>query len=109
MVVIQILMGAGIAVMYGFFYPRVTHLTALYLTTGTPPLALIPIGFVLVPDSVSQEKLAGSFDFTWSLPAPRSAQAAATFLLFTTLSLPGAVLALAVSSWRYGVRLESRR
>jgi len=106
MVVIQILMGAGIAVMYGFFYPRVTHLTALYLTTGTPALALIPIGFVLVPDSVSQEKLAGTFDFTWSLPAPRSAQAAATFLLFTTLSLPGAVLALAVASWRYGVRLD---
>ena len=29
----------------------------------------------------------------------------ATFLLFTVLSLPGAVLALVVASWRYGVRL----
>lgn len=106
MVVIQILMGAGMALMYGFFYPRITHQTALYITTGTPALALIPIGFVLVPASVGQEKLAGTFDFTWSLPVPRSAQAVATFLLFTVLSLPGAVLALAVASWRYGVRLD---
>lgn len=106
MVLIQILMGAGMAVMYGFFYPQVTHTTALYITTGTPALALIPIGFVLVPASVGQEKLAGTFDFTWSLPTPRSAQAVATFLLFTVLSLPGAVLALAVASWRYGVRLD---
>ena len=105
MVLIQILMGAAMALMYGFFYPRITPQTALYITTGTPALALIPIGFVLVPASVGQEKLAGTFDFTWSLPAPRSAQAVATFLLFTVLSLPGAVLALAVASWRYGARL----
>ena len=37
MVLIQILMGAGMALMYGFFYPRITHQTALYITTGTPP------------------------------------------------------------------------
>lgn len=106
MVVIQILMGAGMALVYGFFYPRVTHATALYITTGTPALALIPIGLVLVPASVGQEKLAGTFDFIWSLPTPRSAQAVATFLLFTALSLPGAVLALAVASWRYGIGLD---
>lgn len=106
MVLIQTLMGAGMALMYGFFYPLITPQTALYITTGTPALALIPIGFVLVPASVGQEKLAGTFDFTWSLPVPRSAQAVATFLLFTVLSLPGAVLALAVASWRYGVRLD---
>jgi ABC-2 type transport system permease protein len=106
MVLVQILMGAGMALMYGFFYPRISPETALYITTGTPVLALIPIGFVLVPASVGQEKTAGTFDFTWSLPVPRSAQAVATFLLFTVLSLPGAVLALAVASWRYGVRLD---
>jgi hypothetical protein len=37
---------------------------------------------------------------------PRSAQAVSTFLLFTLLSLPGAVLALVVSAWHYGVRLS---
>jgi ABC-2 type transport system permease protein len=48
----------------------------------------------------------GTFDFIWSLPAPRSAQAASTFLLYTLLSLPGTVLALAVATWRYGIHLS---
>ena len=106
LLVIQTLMGAGMAAMYGFFYPHLTYLTALYITTGTPTLALIPLGFVMVPMNVARERLEGTFDFIWSLPVPRSAQATATFLLFTVLSLPGAVLALAVASWRYGVHLS---
>lgn len=56
--------------------------------------------------NVARERLEGTFDFIWSLPVPRSAQATSTFLLFTALSLPGTVLALVVASWRYGVRLD---
>ena len=33
----QIFMGAGMAAMYGFFYPEVSEATALYIATGTPP------------------------------------------------------------------------
>ena len=106
MVIIQVLMGVGMALIYGFFYPRVSHQTALLITTGTPTLALIPLGFVLVPASVGHQKLEGTFDFIWSLPVPRSAQVVSTFLLFTLLSLPGAALALVVSSWYYGVSLS---
>jgi ABC-2 type transport system permease protein len=106
LLIIQTMMGAGMAVMYGFFYPHVSYLTALYITTGTPTLALIPLGFVMVPANVARERLEGTFDFIWSLPVPRSAQATATFLLFTLLSLPGAVLALVVAAWRYGVHLN---
>jgi len=106
MMVIQVMMSTGMALMYGFFYPQMTETTALYITTGTPTLALIPLGFVMVPASVGRQKLEGTFDFIWSLPVPRSAEAVATFLLFTLLSLPGAVLALVVSCWRYGVHLS---
>lgn len=105
LLVVQTMMGAAMAMTYGFFYPHVTSLTALYITSGTPALALIPLGFVMVPIHIAQQRLEGTFDFIWSLPVPRSAQATATFLLFTLLSLPGAVLALAVASWRYGVHL----
>jgi len=106
LLVIQTMMGAGMAVMYGFFYPRVTPSTAVYITTGTPALALIPLGFLMVPVNVARERLEGTFDFIWSLPVPRSAQATSTFLLFTGLSLPGAVLALIVAALRYGVHLS---
>ena len=104
--VIQLLMGAGMAVMYGFFYPDVSQATALYIATGTPALALIPLGLVMLPASVSQQRLEGTFDFIWSMPAPRTAQATSTFLLYTLLSLPGMVLALVVATLLYGVQLN---
>jgi ABC-2 type transport system permease protein len=106
MAVIQLLMGAGMAIMYGFFYPEVSQATALYIATGTPTLALIPLGLVMIPASVSQQRLEGTFDFTWSLPAPRTAQATSTFLLYTLLSLPGMILALVVATVLYGVQLN---
>jgi ABC-2 type transport system permease protein len=106
MAVIQMLMGAGMAIMYGFFYPHVTDTVALYIATGAPTLALIPLGFVMLPSAVSQQRLEGTFDVIWSLPAPRTAQATSTFLLYTLLSLPGMVLALLLAVWRYGIDLQ---
>ncbi len=106
MVVIQTMMGAGMALLYGFFYPHITAMRALYITTGAPTLALIPLGFVMVPGTVAQQKLEGTFDYIWSLPAPRSAQAASTFVLYALLALPGSVLALLVAAWRYDVHLS---
>ena len=106
MVVIQAFMGAGMALLYGFFYPHVTAVRALYITTGAPTLALVPLGFVMIPGTVAQQKLEGTFDYIWSLPSPRSAQAASTFVLFTVLALPGSVLALFVAAWRYQVHLS---
>jgi ABC-2 type transport system permease protein len=70
MAVAQVFMGAGMAVMYGFFYPEVDEVTALYIATGTPTLALIPLGLLMLPESVNQQRLEGTFDFIWSLPAP---------------------------------------
>ena len=58
-----------------------TPTIALFIVTGTPTLALIPLGLVMVPIGVSEQKVEGTFDFIWSLPAPRTAQAASTFLL----------------------------
>jgi len=106
MVVIQFMMGVGMAIMYGFFYPEITPTTALYITTGIPTLALIPMGFIMIPGGVGEQRTNGSFDFVWSLPIPRSAQISAMFALYTILSLPGTLLALLVATWRYDVSLE---
>lgn len=105
MLLIQTFMGAGMAMIYGFFYPHISATTATYIVTGIPTVALIPLGFVMLPGAVGQQKTQGTYEYIWSLPAPRSAQAASTFLLYTLLALPGMVLALLAASWRYGVHL----
>jgi ABC-2 type transport system permease protein len=106
MVVFQTMMVAGMVLVYGFFYPQITAPRALYIATGAPTLALIPLGFVMVPSGVIMEKLEGTFEYIWSLPTPRSAQSVSTFTLYTALALPGAVLALLVAVWRYGGHLS---
>ena len=105
-VVIQTAMGAGMVLMYGFFYPSISPERALYIATGAPTLALIPLGFVVVPTGVMQDKLQGTFDYVWSLPTRRSAQMLSTFTLYTLMALPGTVLALLIASWRYGVHFS---
>ena len=105
-VVVQIMMGVGMAIMYGFFYPEIDPTTALLIATGVPTLALVPMGFVLVPAAVANQRLVGTFDVMWSLPVPRSATVAASFAVNAGLALPGTVLALLVGAWRYDVSLH---
>lgn len=104
--VVQIMMGVGMSLMYGFFYPHVDATTAMLIATGVPTLALVPMGFVLVPSGVSSQRMAGTFDFIWSLPVPRSAQVTASFVINGLLAMPGTVLALLVGAWRYDVDLH---
>jgi ABC-2 type transport system permease protein len=106
MVVIQTMMGAGMALLYGFLYPHITADRALYIATGAPTLALVPLGFAMLPGSIGTEKDEGSFEYVWTLPAPRSAQATSIFLLYTLLAMPGTALALLVATLRYGVELS---
>jgi ABC-2 type transport system permease protein len=105
-VFIQMTMSAGTAVLYGFYLPHLTPRLATFIVTGTPALALIPIGFVALPSRLAEQKSAGSYEFLRSLPVPRSAAIASMATFFTALAIPGLVLALALASWRYGVTLS---
>lgn len=106
MLLIELLLGAGMAVMYGFYVPSITPRLAAFIVTGTPALALVPVGFVMLPGAIARRKLAGSYDYVRSLPTPRSATIAATATVFTVLVIPGAALSVAVASWRYDVALH---
>ncbi len=102
----QLLLGVGSALMYGFYLgPQLDDLTRLYLVTGVAALALIPIGFVLVPIIVMQDKARGTHEFTWSLPVPRTVTVASTFTLFSLMALPGVAATIWVAAARYDVAL----
>lgn len=103
--VIQLLLSVGMAVLYGFYLPTIPHRLAVFIVTGTPALALIPLGFLFVPSMIGDQKTAGTYEFIRSLPVPRMAAVASTTTVFTLLALPGLALALALAAWRYGVHL----
>ncbi len=105
-IVIQVLMGAGAAVMYGFYLGDVPEVAKAFIATGVPALGLIPMGLVMVPQMVGQQRIAQTYDFIWSLPVPRLAAAASTFTVFTLMALPGFATSLGVGVWYYGVDLQ---
>jgi ABC-2 type transport system permease protein len=103
---LQILLGTGMAIIYGIYLPRVPPRSAAFIVTGAPAVAFVLVGFVLVPGIVSQQKTAGIYDFIWSLPVPRSASVASTLTVFSLAAVPGALITVALSAWRYHVALS---
>lgn len=102
---IQTLTGAGMGYLYGFYIGDMPEIAQLYIVTGIPALALVPIGLVMVPGTIMLHKIRDTYDFVWSLPVPRTTSAAATFTLFTILAVPGTLLALLLSQAYYDVAL----
>jgi ABC-2 type transport system permease protein len=103
---LQVLIGAGMGIIYGIYLPQVSPRTAQFIVTGVPTLALIPIGFVLLPSIIGQQKTAGVYDFILSLPVPRSASVASTLTVFSLAAVPAAAVAVILAAWHYHVHLS---
>ena len=52
--ILQVLLGAGMAVIYGFYAPHLSKAGLLYLVTGAPAVALVPFGMLAVPLPASE-------------------------------------------------------
>ena len=103
----QVLFGTGMAIIYGFYIgPGMAPEVALFIVSGAPALAAITAALIGVTSMVTERKLAGTWDFIWSLPAPRSAAVASTFTVYTAMTIPGIVATLALAAWRYGLHLS---
>ena len=101
----QILFGAGMAIIYGFYIGHPSAAAAGYIVSGSPALAVLTAGLIGVVMMVTERQQAGTWDFVWSLPAPRSAAVASAFTVFTLLAVPGMIVTLALAAWRYDVAL----
>lgn len=100
MVVVQMLIAVGLSVGISMFFVQVDPDTALYLGTGASIIVLILVGLVVAPQLIASEKEAGTYDFSWSLPVPRSASVAAWLTVNAVVSVPSATLALLIAGWR---------
>jgi ABC-2 type transport system permease protein len=99
-VVVQMLIASGFSVGISFFFEEITSEAALFLGTGASIIALILAGVVVAPQLIASEKDAGTYDFSWSLPVPRSANVTAWVLLNAVIGIPSMVVALLIADWR---------
>ncbi|HEX6301396.1 MAG TPA: ABC transporter permease [Acidimicrobiia bacterium] len=105
-VAIQIVIGGGFALGVGLLFENIPTRNALYLSTGVAVVTLITVGFVLGPQLVANHKMAGTYDFMWSLPVPRTSQAASWVAVNGVIAIPGMVAALLIADWRYDLPLS---
>jgi ABC-2 type transport system permease protein len=105
-VALQIVIGGGFALGIGLFFDEMPVRNALFLATGVAVVTLITVGIVLGPQLVSNHKVAGTYDFLWSLPVPRTTQAAAWLTVNTIIAVPGMVAALLIADRRYDLTLH---
>jgi ABC-2 type transport system permease protein len=108
LVVIQVALALGIIYGLSFLIPNIDPRTAMYLSTGAPTLSLLILGFTVVPQETSQGKLTGRFDYLSSLPVPRLATLTTDVSFWLLAQLPGTVIAILVSSWRFDFGLDVR-
>lgn len=101
MIVVQMLIASGLSIGMSLFFASMDTQTGLFLGTGAAIITLILVGLVVAPQLVAGEKEAGTYDFTASLPVPRSASAVGWVVVTALISLPAAVVALLLAAWRF--------
>jgi ABC-2 type transport system permease protein len=105
-VIVQGLVGVGLVLGFGLLIPDMSPRVALFLSTGAVVVTLVTVGVVMGPQLIAQQKSAGSYDFMWSLPVPRSSASAAWITLNTFIAVPGMVAALVAAVWRYDISFD---
>jgi ABC-2 type transport system permease protein len=103
--IVQTLLSIGVVLGFSFLVPPDDRVTALYVATGAPTVALITVGMVLAPQMVAQQKFRGLFDYQRAMPVPRLAMLAADATVWIVLALPGTVGALLVAMARFDLSL----
>lgn len=102
-ILVQLLSGVGLVLGFGLLLADIPARIALFLATGAVVVTLVLVGVVLGPQLIAQQKSAGSYDFMWSLPVPRSATSAAWVTVNLLIALPGMAGALLAAMWRFDV------
>lgn len=106
MVVIQLMLGAGMALGFGLLFDQPSAEQALFLSTGATVIPMMTLGLSIIPQMVAQQKLEGTYEYIFSLPVPRMAMHLAGLTVWSGIALPSAVMALAVAAWRYDLALS---
>lgn len=105
--VVQIALGVGTVIGFGYLMPAVDRRSALFLSTGGATIGLIMLGMVIAPQVVAQNRAVGGDAFDLTLPVPRMATLAADLTVWGAVGLPGIGVSLLVATTRYDLDLHA--
>jgi ABC-2 type transport system permease protein len=105
LVMVQLFTGVGMVLGISLLFRQISDVAILYLATGATVVSLVTIGIVVGPQIIAQERLQGTYEWSQSLPAPRSAAAAAWTALNVVIAVPGALGALVAAQLRFDAGL----
>lgn len=103
--IVQLLLSAGVVVGYSFLIPDLTSTAALYLTGGGMTIALVTVGMVMTPNTLSYRRETGVIDYQRSLPVPRLAMMAADATVWVAVALPGMAASVVIAVLRFDLDL----
>ena len=104
-IVVQIVLAASMILGFGMLIPNLDEKAALFLSTGTPTVMLLMVGFVVVPQNVATARNTGAFQYMRSLPVPRAMMFVADTVVWVLVAVPGVAVAVLVAQWAYGLDL----
>ncbi len=105
LVMVQIFTGVGMVLGFSLLFSDIGEVAVLYLATGATVVSLVTVGIVVGPQFIAQERLQGTYEWSQSLPSPRTAAAAAWTSLNVIIAVPGALGALAAARLRFDASL----
>lgn len=106
MALVQVMLGAGMALGFGLIIGDLSETQALFLATGATVIPMMSLGLVMLPQVVAQQKIDGTYEYVFGLPVPRMAMYFAGLTVWSLVALPSAVIALLVAAWRYDLDLS---
>jgi ABC-2 type transport system permease protein len=106
MAVVQLFIGAGTVIGFGFLFRDISRVQALYLATGGSVIALLMVGLALAPQLIAQRKSQKTYEYVLSFPVPRPILALSGVTVWILVTLPGTALALGAAAWWYGLELS---
>lgn len=106
MIPIQVALSAAFAIGLGFLAPTIDPMTAAFLSTGAPTIAVLVVGMVVLPQQLSQERQTGAAEYYSTLPVAAPVRLAAQLTPTLLTTLPGAAITLLVAADYYDFSLH---
>jgi ABC-2 type transport system permease protein len=102
---VQFVMTLGLILGFGYFLPNMTHVQALWLTTGAASQTVVTTALVILPQKLAQDKAEGKLNYLLTLPIPRETYVLVQIAFVALATLPGTAFAVIFGAWHYHISL----